>query len=179
MLLPVASFYAYFEIVSNTLETEGMDGRSANAVKHAYAAATLYGFCTSLLDDLPCERAVLKFGILNEQVERITKFGKPDSYAEILKDLHNNMAGVSVTRWRHRHGCPVKTFDLILTAKQKGALVTDRKNNPLFDGRIPDRNFIRSGNEWLIRHRATIRTALEAALDHRTSCRANNATDTV
>jgi len=46
------------------------------------------------------ERVVIRLGITNEYIETYAKRGRKDTTLEMMRDLHDNMVGIVVGRWR-------------------------------------------------------------------------------
>lgn len=103
VILPPAVFYGWFEVQSRvTADRHALDAGYANALKHAEAAATLYSALRLIgASDRTSERVVVKLGILNEYAEMYVKLGRKDSTLEMMRDLHNNMVGIAVAKWRN------------------------------------------------------------------------------
>jgi hypothetical protein len=102
VIVPPAIFYGWFELQSRlTADRHALDRGHANALKHAEAAATLYSSLRFVgVHDQASERIVVRLGIVNEYVEQYVKRGRKDTTLEMMRDLHSNMVGVSVARWR-------------------------------------------------------------------------------
>ena len=102
VVLPPAAFYGWFEVQSRvTADRYALDAGYANALKHAGAAATLYSALRFVgLGDRASERVAVRLGIINEHVETYVKRGRKDSTLEMMRDLHNNMVGIAVAKWR-------------------------------------------------------------------------------
>lgn len=139
-VIPVAAFYARYEILTDRLEKEmGFEYSAANAVKHAYAAAELYSVLNIVLSDQHAESLVMSLGIINEYIERVTKHNKLDSLREIMKDLHNNQAGISAVQWQQGQAADkVALLDVIIGMAEKRILIVKRTDNPFYKGK--DRN---------------------------------------
>jgi hypothetical protein len=103
-IVPPATFYGWLELHSRiTADQHALDSGYANALKHAEAAATLYSIFRLVgTSDRVSERVVVKLGILNEYAEMYVKLGRKDTTLEMMRDLHNNMVGISVARARDR-----------------------------------------------------------------------------
>jgi hypothetical protein len=103
-IVPPATFYGWFELHSRiTADQHALEAGYANALKHAEAAATLYSILRLVrASDRASERVVVKLGILNEYAEMYVKLGRKDTTLEMMRDLHNNMVGISVARARDR-----------------------------------------------------------------------------
>jgi hypothetical protein len=103
LVLPPAIFYGWFELQSRaTTDRNALDPGFANALKHADAASTLYSMLRFVgVSADASERSVVTLGFINEQVEIYVKLGSKDSTLEMMRDLHNNMVGITVAKWRH------------------------------------------------------------------------------
>jgi hypothetical protein len=101
VLLP-AAFYGWFEFRSRvTADRHALDTGYANALKHAEAASALYSMLRLIgAGDRASERVVARLGIMNEYVEMYVKRGRKDTTLEMMRDLHSNMVGIAVARWR-------------------------------------------------------------------------------
>jgi len=102
IVVPPAIFYGWFELQSRlTTDRQALDARYANALKHAEAAAALYSALRFVgVRAQASERIVVGLGIVNEYVELYVKRGSKDTTLEMMRDLHSNMVGISVARWR-------------------------------------------------------------------------------
>ena len=102
--LTLAGLYDFYDSY-NRLEIQLRASRNlelpeANAIKHAYAA---YGVYTALRSfgapDALAEKLTWKLGIANEMLEKVTFRDNPDSLQEVMRDFHNNWAGISAGKW--------------------------------------------------------------------------------
>jgi len=102
VVVPPATFYGWFELQSRlTTDRHALDAGYANALKHAEAAAALYSTLRFAgVSARMSERIVVGLGIVNEYMELYVKRGRKDSTLEMMRDLHSNMVGISVARWR-------------------------------------------------------------------------------
>jgi len=102
VIVPIAAFYGWFEHQSRaTASRHALDARYANALKHAEAAATLYSTLRFFgVQAQASEQIVVGLGTVNEYVEMYVKRGSKDTTLEMMRDLHSNMVGISVARWR-------------------------------------------------------------------------------
>ena len=150
-LLPAAAFYGRYEILSNRLEIElGLDGGAANAVKHAYAAAELYNLVATVLSDRESDSLVTALGVMNEYIERITKFRKPDSLREVMKDLHNNQAGIAAAKWQKRQARKGDLLAIILKMAEDRVLIVDRDQNPFYkDEDLKNSAVVGAARDWI------------------------------
>ena len=84
-----------------------LDRGHANALKHAEAAATLYSWLRFVgIREQASEQIVVRLGIVNEYVELYVKRGRKDTTLEMMRDLHSNMVGITVARWRESPAAP-------------------------------------------------------------------------
>src|SRR5262245_281484 len=119
VVVPPAAFYGWSELQSH-LDRHALDAGYANALKHAEAAAALYS--TLRWVGVPAQasqQVVVGFGIINEYVELYVKRGRKDTTLEMMRDLHSNMVGISVARWRESG----ETWDRRIRSEQLVALV--------------------------------------------------------
>ena len=102
IVVPPAAFYGWFELQSRLRrDREALDAGYANALKHAEAAAALYSTLRFAgVSTRVSERTVIGLGIVNEYAELYVKRGRKDTTLEMMRDLHSNMVGISVARWR-------------------------------------------------------------------------------
>jgi hypothetical protein len=108
IVVPPAIFYGWFELQSRlTADRQALDPGYANALKHAEAAATLYSSLRFFgVHDQTSEQIVVRLGIVNEYAELYVKRGRKDTTLEMMRDLHSNMVGISVARWRENPAAP-------------------------------------------------------------------------
>jgi len=90
-----------------------------NALKHAIASRTLYKGLDSLGVPKP-EDKVVWLGDLNEKVESYLKLNDKDSSLEMMKDMFNNLAGITAARFELEKGRVCKEDTLIVLAKTGG-----------------------------------------------------------
>jgi hypothetical protein len=119
--VPPAFFYGWFELQSHRMANRhALDSGYANALKHAEAAATIYSWLRLVgVSDSTSEQIVIRLGIANEYIELYVKRGRKDTTLEMMRDLHSNMVGISVARWRERN----ETLDQRSRSEQLVALV--------------------------------------------------------
>ena len=164
-VVAVLGFYAHFEFVSNRIKGDAENkGHTANAVKHAYAAAELYDFFRHFVREDRAESAVLWLGMTNEYAERIVKFRNPDSFMEVLKDYHNNLAGVAAMQWRLKYAPDTDMPALLLKMADDHILVVERDKNPFYKTKPPVRNFMAMTDKWLDEHKEGIKVRVEGRL---------------
>ena len=121
VVVPPAAFYGWFELQSHlTTDRHELDAGYANALKHAEAAAALYSTLRCVgVPAQASQQVVVGFGIINEYVELYVKRGRKDTTLEMMRDLHSNMVGISVARWRESG----ETWDRRIRSEQLVALV--------------------------------------------------------
>ncbi len=166
----VGVFYARSERLSDQLEqTLGYSGQKANAAKHAYAAAQVYGVARAM--GLGGENALAlvdMLGVANEYAERVVKFRKPDSAAELRKDLYNNRAGVLAAQWGEGHAPQVAVLEIVLRLADNGTLITERDDSPFDAGAVRDVDApVRAARVWFAANKGAIDARVQAGLDSR------------
>ena len=124
LVLPPLAFYGWFEANARSIVRErSLDNKYGNALKHALATSYLYsslrfvGFPVSI-----AEMAVIRAGLSNEFAELYVKRGKSDTTAEIMKDLQNNVVGISLAKWREENNGPTRD-EMLVTLGEQGLLV--------------------------------------------------------
>ena len=122
VVVPPATFYGWFELQSRlTTGRHGLDAGYANALKHAEAAAALHSTLRLVgVSAHLSERIVVGLGVVNEHVELYVKRGRKDSTLEMMRDLHSNIAGISVARWRENESMsdhPTRSEQLVALAR--------------------------------------------------------------
>jgi hypothetical protein len=102
IVVPPATFYGWFELQSRiAADRHALDAGYANSLKHAEAAAALYSALRFVgVRAQASEQVVVGLGVVNEYAELYVKRGRKDSTLEMMRDLHGNMVGISVARWR-------------------------------------------------------------------------------
>ncbi len=168
-LIPISiiSFYVRFEMVSSWLKNEmGYEGGAANAVKHSYASAEIYRFFRYFIEAKHAEAAVIGLGVINERAEIIVKFKNPDSYEEILKDLHNNMTGLAASEWKIQNAPKEPMLEILLKLKDHKTLIVQRDENPLFNkSTFKNDGTVDEAVQWFDSHKETIRERVYSDLD--------------
>ncbi len=108
VIVPIAAFYGWFERQSRaTASRHALDAGYANALKQAEAAATLYSTLRFVgVKAQASEQIVVGLGIINEYIEMYVKRGSKDTTLEMMHDLHSNMIGISIARWRDSTATP-------------------------------------------------------------------------
>ena len=99
-----AGFYMWFGHASKRAADEYQLGAgAANAIKHAYAAASSYQLLRAVgIAPEAAQVMVRGLGYVNERAEVITKFNTPDSVAETAKDLLSNEIGLHIAQQLER-----------------------------------------------------------------------------
>lgn len=164
-------FYTRYEAVATRLQYDlGMDAEHANAVKHAYAAYQMYRLFDLVLDDQKAEHAVFVLGKVNEKFEQAVKFNNPDTTEEMMKDMHNNQAGIIAARWAASHPASDNdSLDLILEVARKGGLILSPNQIPVeeFDAVLPMQpHSIGTAHHWVNERRKDIVFYTETILSH-------------
>ncbi|MBX3567766.1 MAG: hypothetical protein KF914_06880 [Rhizobiaceae bacterium] len=124
LVLPPLTFYGWFETSARSIVRErSLDPQFGNSIKHALASSYLYSGLRFIgVPGSVSEAAVIRAGLLNEFAELYVKRGKPDTTAEIMKDLHNNMVGVSLAKWLEESGTAARD-DMLVALGDRGLLV--------------------------------------------------------
>ncbi len=155
--------------MSDHLEKDlGYKGSAANAVKHAYAAAELYNFFCFIGMAEDAEEYVLLLGILNEYLERITKYTKPDSPKEIMKDLHNNYVGILAASWHQKQKPPKRDLlRVIMNLADQNILITNRDDSPYFNEVFfAKSDAVSVSNHWFLENKTEIKNRTNLALSN-------------
>ena len=148
-------FYFHFNSMArNMVRSGGLTPEQANAVKHAYAAYTLFAILRPVTGTENAENAILTLGTANEYIERVTKLGKPDSAGEIRKDMFNNLAGITAARWNRQQENPLPPIGLITQMGKNDILgVEATLFEPAPAARITTDNIVPGAARWLDTHR--------------------------
>jgi hypothetical protein len=165
ILLPLA-FYGWFEASARSIVRErSLDPHFGNAIKHALASSYLYSGLRSVgVPASVSEAAVIRVGLFNEFAELYVKRGKPDTTAEIMKDLQNNMVGISLAKWLEGNET-VARDDMLVALGEQGLLVLspanlDATETPGTDGGAD----YASATYWFEAKRIGIGSKVDAAL---------------
>ncbi len=166
LILPVAAFYIRYEIIVSHMKNDlGYDGAKANAVKHALAAAELYGVLRTIVGPVQAEHTTLTLGAINEYIERVTKLPKPDSPREVMKDMFNNLAGVTAKEWQIESSISQSTLQILLMLAERGVLVISRDDNPFYTGQPrPLDPVVKTALAWLNECKSQIKSKIRADL---------------
>lgn len=139
----IASYSWFKSSAVSEVERRGLPAYTANAVKHAFAAAETYAILRTLGTGQGwASQAVYRLGQLNEYAEYYGRRSeKRDPTREIYKDFYNNLVGVAAATLLERaHPTPGSVARLALI----GQLTADGTIMPSFlDARVP--NFDRGG----------------------------------
>lgn len=136
----LTSFVTYFfssqENMAVSLENErNFDPEMANAVKHAYTAAQVYTVLTNLhISNADAINITNFLGKTNEYAERLLKSDKPDTTLEMMKDMHNNQAGISAAKWYKEHKNEAEGLtlhDVVVVLAQQNVLINSANHVPL------------------------------------------------
>lgn len=123
-------FFFYFQSVANDLKQKySLDAASANAVKHAYAAAQIYQVINAVgVSQESSQQMVFMLGAANEYVEHFIRAeAKRDSNAEMMKDLFNNYVGILANNFYKSHVDKLPEKDLLaffVTLAKHNVLIT-------------------------------------------------------
>ncbi len=154
----LAVYYERYENIAKHLEKNyKFDESTANAVKHAVASADIYNLLRPQLGDERAEKAVIRLGVLNEYIERYTRRKHPDSVREIMKDLHNNYAGIRAAQLADGEDA----FNVILTFASTRTLIVNEVYNPFFKIKGPDQDVVAFGYDWFKNHHGDIDSRFE------------------
>ena len=155
-----------------TVDRNALDPKFANALKHAEAAAALYSILRFAgVSAEASERGVIRLGIINEQVEIYVKRGSKDSTLEMMRDLHNNMVGITVAKWRHSSAAPDRRSrpEQVVALARDGVLLRSRHDislSPEEIRRAEQGVDIDSAISWFGRNKAAIeKRSMQALLD--------------
>jgi hypothetical protein len=74
---------------------------TANSIKHAYAAHLVYTFFRDVgIGSETSELLTLRLGVVNELYEKMHRHpSQRDTVQELMKDFHNNIAGIEAAKW--------------------------------------------------------------------------------
>lgn len=167
VVLPPLAFYGWFEASARSIVRErSLDPQFGNAIKHALAASYLYSGLRSVgVPVSVSEAAVIRAGLFNEFAELYIKRGKPDTTEEIMKDLQNNMVGISLAKWLEGNGTAARD-DMLVALGGRGLLALshadlDVTETPHADGAAD----YASATDWFETRRIGIDRRVDAALD--------------
>ena len=128
----IGYFWHYHALSVRLMEQKNIDGEKANTIKHAYAAAQLFHALSAIIPDDDAQKMVLWLGRMNEHAEQrfhaypknlLSDF-KADTTIEIIKDLQNNIAGITAARWQAQHmPKDFPTLDMIVRLADTDAVV--------------------------------------------------------
>lgn len=159
ILLPIAlsyglgKYYARYEQMQKQLEISlEYDSDTANAIKHATAASDMFHALRIVLGDNAAEKAVIQLGVLNEYIEQIKYPNDRDSAREIMKDLHNNYAGIEAAKLADDEDA----LPVILTFADNRTLIVNQAYNPFFEDKEPKQDVVAFGYNWFKSHYAEI-----------------------
>lgn len=175
VVIPPLAFYGWFEASARSIVRErSLDPQFGNAIKHALASSYLYSGLRSVgVPVSVSEAAVIKAGLFNEFAELYIKRGKPDTTAEIMKDLQNNMVGISLAKWLEGNGTAARD-DMLVALGGRGLLVLshddiDLTETPDADGTVD----YASAADWFAAKRTQIDRSVDDALDGLSAVDAN------
>lgn len=174
ILLPLA-FYGWFETSARSIVRErSLDPQFGNALKHALASSYLYSGLRLLgIRASVSEAAVIRAGLFNEFAELYVKRGKPDTTAEIMKDLQNNMVGISLAKWLEGNGTAARD-DMLVALGGRGLLVLSHANIDMTETQDADGAVdYASAADWFAAKRTQIDRSVDDALDGLSAIDAN------
>ena len=145
----MSNFFDRYEVMERTLRTTfNYDRSTANAIKHATASADIFKFLREFVGDKNAETAVIQLGVLNEYIERVTHRNDRDSAREIMKDLHNNYAGILAAKLSNESA----TFPVVLSFAASSTLIVNPTYNPFFEEKEPRDHVVAFGYDWFKEH---------------------------
>ena len=153
------AYYERYEKIARYISTSyDCDASTANAIKHATAAADIYNLLSPVVGEEYAENTVIKLGVMNEYIERVMRpEGKYDSPREIMKDLHNNYAGIKAAKLADGNDA----FRIILAFASNRTLIVNEIYNPFFDDKGPDQNVVAFGYDWFKLHHGEIDSRIQ------------------
>ena len=110
--------------------------------------------------DDTAEQAVVAFGIFNEYLEQVIYPNSRDTAREIMKDMHNNYAGIVAAKAAGRENF----FPIIIAFADNRTLIVKDIYNPFFEGAVPQQDVVAYGTHWFDDHRADIDKRIEKKL---------------
>lgn len=161
----VGFYLTYGKMESRLRANHGFSQMQANAIKHAYASYTVYDLLKKAgASDETAEMAVFRLGIFNEWLEKTVHGTGGDSRSEVMRDLHNNWAGMSAAQWRWYQEQPLKRSGLSLIKALLNAqtLLVERPVTSYETSDGPDYSVAKS---WLLPRRGVIRDHTQDALE--------------
>ena len=144
-------FDRYSKMEKQIKRTMEYDASTANAIKHATAAADMFNLLRQVMNEEQAEKTVIRLGVFNEYLERVVYYGRTDSVREIMKDLHNNYAGIKAAKLDQDD-----PFRVILAFSDNRTLIIDQIYNPFFEEKSPEENVVAFSYDWFNEHHAEI-----------------------
>lgn len=144
-------FDRYSKMEEQIKQTMEYNASTSNAIKHATAAADMFNLLRHVMSEEQAEKTVIRLGVFNEYLERVIYYGHTDSVREIMKDLHNNYAGIKAAKLDQED-----PFRVILAFSDNRTLIVDQIYNPFFDEKSPDENVVAFSYDWFNEHQAEI-----------------------
>ena len=164
-------FYDRYEAMARHIgKTLDYDADTANAIKHATAASDMFSALRPVMGDEIAEAAVIRLGVLNEYIERVIYPNDRDSAREIMKDLHNNYAGIMAAKLADGSDA----FDIIISFGANRTLIVNRIYNPFFSDKEPKNDVVAYGYEWFKEHHSEIDQRIEKKVARAKDLRAFN-----
>lgn len=151
-------YYERYETMEKSLRQNlSLDPTTANAIKHATAAADMFNLLKPVLGEEKAETAVIRLGVANEYIERVIYYGRTDTAREIMKDLHNNYAGIVAAKLADQSDA----FPVILSMGSNRTLIVNEVYNPFFDQKSPEQDVVGFGYDWFKAHHEDIDDRIE------------------
>lgn len=167
-IISAGVFFAYHgRLAHHIAQQQHFNKPTANAFKHAYAAAQLFKAITAIgVADKTAEEMVAQLGFFNERLERLTKFHAPDPVTEMMKDLANNHAGIIVAQCSNTDTQTLQ--QRVVELAKNEVLVTSRRTITLAPSETsllnrPDR--ANAAIAWFLAHRTSIAARVRRACE--------------
>lgn len=144
---------------------QGYSAMQANGIKHAYASYGVYSSLKKIgASDEFAESVVFNLGVFNEWLENIIYESSEDTREEVMRDLHNNWAGMSAAQWYwyKRDQLEENGLTFIKTLMKEQVLLAERPSLSYEVSGISDRSLAES---WLYPRRSVIRSDVQNALE--------------
>ena len=174
-ILPPLAFYGWFEASARSIvRARSLDPEFGNALKHALASSYLYSGLR--LMNVPAsisEDAIVRVGMLNEFAEFYVKRGSADTTSEIMKDLQNNMVGVSLAKWLEGNARPARD-EMLVALGELGLLVLSGEELDTAEESYTDAPAdYEFAADWFVARRGEIDREVRMALDRLHAAGAN------
>ena len=153
----LSKYYARYESMEKNLETSlSYDASTANAIKHATAASDMFKLLRIAMGEDLAEKSVIQLGLLNEYIEQVEYPNDRDTAREVMKDLHNNYAGILAAKMADSD-----SFKIILAFADNRTLIVKNIYNPFFEGKEPKNDVVAFSYNWFGQHRTDIDKRIE------------------